>query len=40
MAGAVLPFDDRKVTAAALERAAKADPMDPMGPADRWGVGL
>jgi len=34
VAGAVLPFDDRKVTAAALERAAKAEP----GLADPWGV--
>jgi UDP-N-acetylmuramoyl-L-alanyl-D-glutamate--2,6-diaminopimelate ligase len=36
VAGAVLPFDDREVTAAALERLAKAEP----GPADQWGVGL
>jgi UDP-N-acetylmuramoyl-L-alanyl-D-glutamate--2,6-diaminopimelate ligase len=36
VAGAVLPFDDREVTAAALERLAKAEP----GPADHWGVGL
>jgi UDP-N-acetylmuramoyl-L-alanyl-D-glutamate--2,6-diaminopimelate ligase len=36
VAGAVLPFDDREVTAAALERLAKAEP----GPADPWGVGL
>jgi len=34
VAGAVVPFDDRKVTAAALERAAKAEP----GLADPWGV--
>jgi len=34
VAGAVLPFDDRKITAAALERAAKAEP----GLADPWGV--
>ncbi|MGH3227161.1 MAG: UDP-N-acetylmuramoyl-L-alanyl-D-glutamate--2,6-diaminopimelate ligase [Streptosporangiaceae bacterium] len=36
VAGAVLPFDDREVTASALERLAKAEP----GPADPWGVGL
>ncbi|HEV2255923.1 MAG TPA: UDP-N-acetylmuramoyl-L-alanyl-D-glutamate--2,6-diaminopimelate ligase [Streptosporangiaceae bacterium] len=36
VAGAVLPFDDRAVTASALERLAKAEP----GPADQWGVGL
>ena len=36
VAGRVLPFDDREVTAAALERLAKAEP----GPADPWGVGL
>jgi UDP-N-acetylmuramoyl-L-alanyl-D-glutamate--2,6-diaminopimelate ligase len=39
VAGTVLPFDDRQVTAAALERAAKAEP-DPSGPADPWGVGM
>jgi UDP-N-acetylmuramoyl-L-alanyl-D-glutamate--2,6-diaminopimelate ligase len=36
VAGAVLPFDDRAVTAAALERAAKAEPPA----ADPWGVGM
>jgi UDP-N-acetylmuramoyl-L-alanyl-D-glutamate--2,6-diaminopimelate ligase len=36
VAGAVLPFDDREVTATALERLAKAEPP----PADPWGVGL
>ena len=39
VAGMVLPFDDRQVTAAALERAAKAEP-GPLGPADPWGVGM
>jgi UDP-N-acetylmuramoyl-L-alanyl-D-glutamate--2,6-diaminopimelate ligase len=34
VAGAVLPFDDRQVTAAALERAAK----DQVGPPDPWAV--
>jgi UDP-N-acetylmuramoyl-L-alanyl-D-glutamate--2,6-diaminopimelate ligase len=36
VAGRVLPFDDREVTAAALERLAKAEP----GPADPWGVSM
>jgi UDP-N-acetylmuramoyl-L-alanyl-D-glutamate--2,6-diaminopimelate ligase len=35
VAGAVLPFDDRTVTASALERRAKADP----DPGDPWAVG-
>jgi UDP-N-acetylmuramoyl-L-alanyl-D-glutamate--2,6-diaminopimelate ligase len=34
VAGAVLPFDDRAVTASALERRAKADP----DPGDPWAV--
>jgi UDP-N-acetylmuramoyl-L-alanyl-D-glutamate--2,6-diaminopimelate ligase len=34
VAGTVLPFDDRQVTASALERAAKTEP----GLADPWAV--